>query len=33
MLHDEMLKQAGSGNYFNELLARIRHIRSSETLF
>ena len=32
-LDDERLKQAGGGNYFNELLARIRHIRSSETLF
>ncbi len=32
-LNDEMLKQAGGGNYFDELLARIRDIRSSEKVF
>ena len=32
-LADERLKQAGGGNYFDELLARIRDIRSSEKLF
>jgi len=32
-LDDERLKQAGGGNYFDELLARIRDIRSSEKLF
>lgn len=32
-LNDELLKQAGSGNYFEELLARIRDIRSSEKVF
>jgi hypothetical protein len=32
-MNDEMLKQAGGGNYFDELLARIRDIRSSEKLF
>lgn len=32
-LNDELLKQAGSGNYFDELLARIRDIRSSEKVF
>lgn len=32
-LDDERLKQAGSGNYFDELLARIRDIRSSEKIF
>jgi len=29
-LDDERLKQAGGGSYFDELLARIRDIRSSE---
>ena len=29
-LDDERLKQSGGGNYFDELLARIRDIRSSE---
>jgi hypothetical protein len=29
-LDDDRLKQAGGGNYFDELLARIRDIRSSE---
>ena len=32
-LNDELLKRAGGGNYFDELLARIRDIRSSETVF
>ena len=32
-LDDERLKQAGGGNYFDKLLARIRDIRSSEKLF
>ncbi|HET9137633.1 MAG TPA: virulence RhuM family protein [Candidatus Kapabacteria bacterium] len=32
-LNDELLKQAGGGNYFDELLARIRDIRSSEKVF
>lgn len=32
-LNDEMLKRAGGGNYFDELLARIRDIRSSEKVF
>ena len=32
-LNDDLLKRAGGGNYFDELLARIRDIRSSEKLF
>lgn len=32
-LDDERLKQAGVGSYFDELLARIRDIRSSEKVF
>lgn len=32
-MNDELLKEAGSGNYFDELLARIRDIRSSEKVF
>lgn len=32
-MNDEMLKQAGGGNYFEELLSRIRDIRSSEKVF
>ena len=32
-LDDERLKQAGGGQYFDELLARIRDIRSSEKVF
>lgn len=32
-LDDERLKQAGDGGYFDELLARIRDIRSSEKVF
>jgi hypothetical protein len=31
-MDDERLKQAGGGDYFEELLARIRDIRSSECL-
>lgn len=32
-MNDEMLKEAGGGKYFDELLARIRDIRSSEKIF
>lgn len=32
-LNDNLLKRAGGGNYFDELLSRIRDIRSSEKLF
>lgn len=32
-LDDERLKRGGGGNYFNELLSRIRDIRSSEKIF
>lgn len=32
-INDEVLKEAGGGNYFDELLARIRDIRSSEKVF
>ena len=32
-LNDELLKSAGGGNYFDELLARIRDIRASEKVF
>lgn len=32
-LNDELLKQAGGGNYFDELLARLRDMRSSEKVF
>ncbi|MCF6170695.1 MAG: virulence RhuM family protein [Bacteroidales bacterium] len=32
-MNDDLLKQLGGGNYFNELLARIRDIRSSEKVF
>lgn len=32
-INDELLKRAGGGNYFDELLARIRDIRSSEKVF
>ena len=32
-LDDDRLKRLGSGNYFDELLARIRDIRSSEKVF
>ncbi|MEG1107886.1 MAG: virulence RhuM family protein [Oscillospiraceae bacterium] len=33
VLNDDLLKDAGGGNYFDELLARIRDIRSSEKVF
>ena len=33
VMNDDMLKDAGGGNYFDELLARIRDIRSSEKVF
>lgn len=33
VLNDDLLKRAGGGNYFEELLARIRDIRSSEKVF
>ena len=32
-LNDDLLKGAGGGNFFDELLARIRDIRSSEKVF
>ncbi len=32
-LNDELLKNGGRGNYFDELLTRIRDIRSSEKVF
>ena len=32
-MDDTRLKEAGGGNYFDELLARIRDIRSSEKVF
>lgn len=32
-MDDERLKRGGGGNYFDELLSRIRDIRSSEKLF
>lgn len=32
-MNDDRLKEAGGGNYFDELLARIRDIRSSEKIF
>jgi hypothetical protein len=32
-MDDDRLKRAGGGNYFDELLARIRDIRSSEKVF
>mgnify|MGYP000530723704 FL=1 len=32
-MNDDLLKEAGGGNYFEELLARIRDIRSSEKVF
>jgi hypothetical protein len=32
-LDDDRLKNFGGGNYFDELLARIRDIRSSEKVF
>lgn len=33
VMNDERLKSAGGGDYFDELLARIREIRASEKLF
>ena len=33
VLNDDLLKRAGGGNYFDELLSRIRDIRSSEKVF
>lgn len=33
VLNDELLRNAGQGNYFDELLSRIRDIRSSEKVF
>ena len=32
-MNDELLKEVGGGNYFDELLSRIRDIRSSEKIF
>ena len=32
-MNDGLLKQAGGGNYFDELLVRVRDIRSSEKVF
>ncbi|NQX82994.1 MAG: virulence RhuM family protein [Flavobacteriaceae bacterium] len=32
-MNDDLLKESGGGNYFDELLARIRDIRSSEKVF
>ncbi len=32
-MNDDLLKKSGGGNYFEELLARIRDIRSSEKVF
>ena len=32
-MNDDLLKRAGGGNYFDELLARRRDIRSSEKVF
>jgi hypothetical protein len=32
-MNDDLLKEAGGGNYFKELLQRIRDIRSSEKVF
>ena len=32
-INDDLLKRAGGGNYFDELLERIRDIRSSERVF
>ncbi len=33
VMNDDLLKRAGGGNYFEELLSRIRDIRSSEKVF
>lgn len=32
-INDDLLKNNGGGSYFDELLSRIRDIRSSEKLF
>ena len=32
-MNDDLLKKAGGGNYFDEMLERIRDIRSSEKVF
>lgn len=32
-MNDDLLKRAGGGNYFDELISRIRDIRSSEKVF
>ncbi len=32
-MNDDLLKRAGGGNCFDELLSRIRDIRSSEKVF
>ena len=32
-MDDDRLKRLGGGNYFDELLARIRDIRTSEKVF
>ena len=32
-MNDDLLKQSGGGNYFDDLLERIRDIRSSEKVF
>ncbi len=32
-MNDDLLKRAGGGNYFDELLARIRDFRSCEKVF
>ncbi len=32
-MNDDLLKRAGGGNYFEELLERIRDVRSSEKVF
>ena len=32
-MNDDLLKKVGGGNYFDELLERIRDIRSSEKVF
>jgi hypothetical protein len=32
-MDDQRLKRAGGGNYFEEVLSRIRDIRSSEKVF
>jgi hypothetical protein len=32
-MNDDLLKEAGGGSYFDELLSRIRDIRSSEKVF